>query len=162
MPTSPPRTRLSSSGESRKRSRPAKRIRPSKERTFSGSSLRMERASVDFPHPDSPAIPRDSPAATSKDAPRTARTALSPRRYVTDRFSIWRRGFKRSLLHPRVQHVAEAFAEEVEGQDRNQDGQAGEQGQPPGDVDVVLARGEHVVPGGRGRLHAQPQKRKRG
>ncbi|RPK44073.1 hypothetical protein EES39_17860 [Streptomyces sp. ADI92-24] len=39
------------------------------------SRCTSSRATVDFPQPDSPTMPRVSPAARSKETPSTARTA---------------------------------------------------------------------------------------
>ena len=40
---------------------------------------------------------------------------------------------------PWVERVPDAFAEEVVAQDRDEDGETGESGEPPGDLDIVLA-----------------------
>src|SRR5690349_18670171 len=58
---------------------------------------------------------------------------------------------------PGVEGVAQAVAEEVEGQDGDEDGQAGRQHEPR--VDLVPARGraEHPAPRRRRRLDAHPE-----
>jgi hypothetical protein len=43
------------------------------------------------------------------------------------------------LSLPGVERVPDTFAEEVVSQDSDEDGEAGEGGEPPGDLDVVLA-----------------------
>ena len=56
---------------------PSKRISPETTRPFSGSSLRMARAAVVLPQPDSPARPRLRPCSTMKLTPSTALTSPS-------------------------------------------------------------------------------------
>ena len=56
---------------------PSNRISPETMRPFSGSSLRMARAAVVLPQPDSPARPRLLPSATMKLTPSTALTSPS-------------------------------------------------------------------------------------
>ena len=53
---------------------PSKRISPLTMRPFSGSSLRIARAAVVLPQPDSPARPRLWPGSTTKLTPSTACT----------------------------------------------------------------------------------------
>ena len=52
---------------------PSKKIRPA----VGSSSLRMQRASVDLPHPDSPTIPSVSPSRSVKETPSTAFTVAT-------------------------------------------------------------------------------------
>ena len=48
---------------------------------LSGASIQLSRReSVDLPQPDSPTMPKFSPAFTSKVTPRTASTSLWPKK----------------------------------------------------------------------------------
>jgi hypothetical protein len=68
--------RISSNDSSRSRQSP-NRIRPPSIRPPGGSRRRRARATVVFPHPDSPTRPKLSRARTPNDTPSTARTAPS-------------------------------------------------------------------------------------
>jgi len=57
-----------------------------------------------------------------------------------------------------IEGVPHAFSQEVVAQDGDEDGETGIVGEPPGDVDVVLARREDVALAWRRRLDADAEK----
>src|SRR5262245_46501682 len=59
------------------------------------------------------------------------------------------------LSQPRVEGIADALAEQVVGQHRDQDRQAGVERHPPRDLDRVLAVVQDVAPGRIRRLHPE-------
>src|SRR5215213_4361204 len=63
------------------------------------------------------------------------------------------------LSHLRVEGVAQAVAEEVEGEERQRHRHAGEYQLPGEDGDVLYALLRETPPGGVGRLDAQPEER---
>ena len=65
-----------------------------------------------------------------------------------------RRAFFNNLLasKPGVERVPDPLAQQVIAEDGDQDGEPRIEGEPPGDVDVVLPRREDVPPARRGRL----------
>src|SRR5882724_6668636 len=67
-----------------------------------------------------------------------------------------------ALAQARVERVANPLAEEVVGQHRDKDRDAGVGGEPPADLDRVLAFVQNVAPGRVRRLHAEPEKRETG
>ena len=87
-----PRIVLSSDSGKRSRSRPCQRTSPATILACAGSNPRMACASVLFPHPDSPRIPRISLRRISRRMPFRARTS-SPLdgQYVTLNPRIWRK-----------------------------------------------------------------------
>jgi len=66
-----------------------------------------------------------------------------------------------SASEPRVDGVADAFAQQVVAQHRDQDGHAREEREPPRNAERALAEREDVAPAGRGRLHPDAQERER-
>src|SRR5215469_10635397 len=75
----------SSSRPSRTMSRPRKVTLPSTTSPGGESSCATAKSSVDFPDPDSPTTPRNSPGSTVKLTRSTARTPPVPSRYSTER-----------------------------------------------------------------------------
>src|SRR6476619_4187551 len=57
-----------------------------------------------------------------------------------------------------VEEVAEAVADEVEGEDREEDAGAGREDEPGGLLQVELRVLQHRAPGGGGVLHAETEK----
>src|SRR6185503_10457201 len=53
----------------------------------------------------------------------------------------------RGLTHAGIERVAEAVAHEIDGEHGEEDGEAGEGGQPPGDAHEVAAERDHLAPG---------------
>src|SRR5882672_932834 len=64
-------------------------------------------------------------------------------------------------LELRVERVAEAVADEVDGEHRGQDGKAGEGDHPPGAQDEFARIGERRAPFRSGRLRAEPEEAER-
>jgi len=56
-----------------------------------------------------------------------------------------------------IQGVPDALTEEVIAEDGDQNGQAGIKGEPPGDIDIVLAGRQDISPTGYGRLNADAE-----
>ena len=63
---------------------------------------------------------------------------------------------------PGVKGLADAVADEVPGEHDEEDGKPGKRRQPPGDSNELPARGEHVAPGGSGRLDAESEEAETG
>src|SRR5262249_43815381 len=83
---------LSSSPRSRTMSRPWKLTDPPTTSPGGDSRSPTAKSSVDFPQPDSPTMPRNSPGSTAKLTPFTARTSAASVRYSTDRSVTSSRG----------------------------------------------------------------------
>lgn len=64
-------------------------------------------------------------------------------------------------LAPRVERVSHAVPDIIERQHRDDEHDTGGKRQPGGKKDVLLGVGEHVAPGGGGRLDAEAQERER-
>src|SRR5882672_7127360 len=67
-----------------------------------------------------------------------------------------------ALAEPRIERVADAFAEQVVREDGDQDRDAGVGRKPPADLDRVLALVQDVAPAGVRRLDAEPEERQPG
>ena len=74
-----PRTRRISRSDLVRRSAPSKRTSPSTMRAAVGSRRRRDSASVVLPDPDSPTMPRVSPASSAKETSSTAFVTRVPR-----------------------------------------------------------------------------------
>ena len=61
-----------------------------------------------------------------------------------------------------IEDVADAVPQQVEGDHRNEDGQAGIDHQPRRRLDIAASLGEHVAPFRRRRLDAEAQERQAG
>jgi adenylate cyclase len=66
-------------------------------------------------------------------------------------------GLETELEHPRIKHIANPVTSQVNGQYGEQNSQAREGGDPPGNVDIVPSQGSHLTPGGIGEAGAQAQ-----
>src|SRR5690606_10743415 len=66
---------------------------------------------------------------------------------------------RRLAVQVRVEGVADAVAEEVEGEHGDEDRRAGRDRHPPGVLEKVLAEGEHLPPAWGRRLHAEAEER---
>src|SRR3954447_9270403 len=104
--------------------------------TFPGgsSSPRIENPVIDLPEPDSPTRPRISPRPTSKLTPSTAFTTPCLVSKWVSRFSTARVAplMAASPLEPRVQHLAQAVADDVDAEHQQ------EEQKPRIDADPVL------------------------
>ena len=163
-----PRTsRLTTAGSSPRRSRPWKRISPPPMRaTPAGRMPRMARASVVLPQPLSPTSPTTSPAAMSRLIPSSTRATprsvanSHPQVPHAEQLSHRRSAWLRRM--PRIEHVAQAVAQQVEAHDGEEDGQARRRRVPPG-VGQELARlGDRPAPLRRRRRRAEPEEAERG
>src|ERR1700736_5178881 len=162
-----PRISRISPSETLVRSRPLNMTLPLT--IFPGRCRRITlRAVTDLPLPDSPTMPRVSPALISKETPSTAFTlpalvaktvcrscTSSSASVIFGRASLVR-------LQPGVESVADRVAEQVRGQHRDEDGDAREIDQPRGVEEVALGVGQHVAPARGRRLDAQAQEVERG
>src|SRR3954451_14308388 len=81
------------------------------------------------------------------------------RRSVND--SLLRHGVAAPAADTRVEDVAQPVAEEVDAEDDDHDREAGEDRHPHALVDVRAGGGEHVAPGGLGRLRSETEERER-
>src|SRR5215813_4335825 len=131
-----PRTRsLTAAGSSRRRSRLLKSTSPPRIRAEpAGRTPRIARASVVLPQPLSPTSPTTSPGATS----RLMRSSTCATPWSVTKSTSSRRTESNSAIagtlapaEARVEHVAEAVAEQVEAHDGEEDGEPGRGGVPP-------------------------------
>src|SRR5215467_7701932 len=67
-----------------------------------------------------------------------------------------------AALHPRIEHVAEPVADEIDYENYDEDRRAREEGEPPAGGDVVASLVEHGAPTWGGRGHTQPKEGERG
>src|SRR5580658_6858092 len=81
-------------------------------RAEDGNSLSIEKARVDFPHPDSPASPRVSPSLSSRETLSTARRGPLSVLYSTESSLITSRAILLSTPKPRIEQVLDADAHE--------------------------------------------------
>src|SRR5512139_2313976 len=95
-----------------------------------------------LPEPDSPTMPSTSPSSTLNDTPSTARSRPCDDGNSTTRLSISITAIT-SPLQLGIERVAQAVAEEVEGQHGDQDHDAGEGDDPPGAQHEFAGVGEH-------------------
>src|SRR5882724_7267863 len=116
-----------------------------------GGSIRpsRERPVTVLPEPDSPTIPSTSPRPTSNDTPSTAFTTPARVKKWTFRSSTDRTTLMLSALEPRVHHVAQLVADQIDGDDRDQQRDAGIERDP------VFARQHEAV----AVRYQQPQRR---
>src|SRR3954465_5889705 len=113
-----------------------------------------------LPEPDSPTTPSTSPSSRLRLTPSTARITPPALGKSTDRFSSSRRSTGLSF-QLRVEGVAQSVANEVEGEDGDQNHQAGEGHYPPGAQDELAGVGQHSAPFRRRRLRAKSQEAER-
>src|ERR1700736_613708 len=134
-----PRSRRSRSSDAPTSSWPRKRIDPPTMRPGGPTRPRIEKPVTVLPEPDSPTSPSTSPRSTVKLAPSTARTAPWRVKNDVDRSVTASTGAgMQSPLEARVHHVAQPVAHQVDGDDGDQQGDAGIERDP------VVAR-EHVA-----------------
>src|SRR2546425_2898965 len=140
-----------------------------------GMSRMSERAVTVLPQPDSPTSPSVSPAASSKDTPSTARTTPSRVkncvcRSLTARSSGTPLPFPSKAaestgqclgLHPRVERVAKAVADEGEGQHDDRDAERWKQDRPGRGREDHESLVDHHAPGRRWRLDPDTEERQR-
>src|SRR5262245_22028799 len=146
------------SGGSGTRSRPRHRIWPATMRPGGiGTSFKIDMAVTVLPHPDSPTTPKVSPLATVRSTPSTACTmpssvakcVLRPR--ISSSFSPTPELTSHALPSHHlagVERIAQSIADEIDAQDGEEDGGAGEHGPIGGDVEVVLGIEQDPAPGG--------------
>ncbi|MNX87592.1 hypothetical protein D3C86_1195240 [compost metagenome] len=131
------RSDFSSSGSERKSIRSAVTV------ALFGRSRMAARPVVDFPEPDSPTMPTLS-RPTSKLTLDTAGMVLRPKRTLRSRTE--RMGELSGTGMARIQEVAQRIAGDVEGKARQQDGDAGHDGDPPVIEHELAAAGDHCTP----------------
>src|SRR5690348_3872855 len=120
-------------------------------------SRMMLNAVTDFPHPDSPTMPSVSPGWSSNETPSTALTVPSVVLKTVCRSLTSRRGCVNSGLQTGIERIPDRVAEDVGGEDRDEDHDAWEVDQPGGVIEVALGLGQHVAPAGGRRLDAQAE-----
>src|SRR2546425_2170968 len=140
-----------------------------------GMRRMSERAVTVLPQPDSPTSPSVSPAASSKDTPSTARTTPSRvkncvYRSLTSRSSGTPLPFASKAaestgqclgLHPRVERVPEAVADEGEGQHDDRDAERWKQDRPGRGREDHESLIDHHAPGRRRWLDLDTEERRR-
>src|SRR5215217_8459034 len=127
-----------------------------------GSGIRrmIALAVTDLPEPDSPTRPKVWPRSIEKDTPSTAVRSPRRRRKRTVRSSSASTVSAISALRQAgIEDVAQAVAEQVEGQHRVADGEAREGRDQRRGFHVVAGGGEVGAPVGRRRRRSQPQER---
>src|SRR5436853_283437 len=151
-----PRTRRIASASLASRSSPSKSTRPAATRPGGGTSRMMDSEVTLFPQPLSPTSPRTSPRPMAKLTPSTARsTPCAVAKWVSRPCTS--RSADMSDLETRIERIAQPVAEKIDGQHGQHDREPGEGGEPPRGGEVVPSIREHPAPGGRGRLHAEPE-----
>ena len=86
---------------------------------------------TDLPEPDSPTIASTSRSSTCSETPLTARNGPDAVWNSTTRFSISKQRHH-DLLELRVERVAQAVADQIDGEHGDQDGEARKGHHPPG------------------------------
>jgi hypothetical protein len=94
--------------------------RSSRRRRAAGSSCMIESAVIDLPEPDSPMSPRISPASTVRSMSR--RIGVAP--IESDRFFDLEQRSSAGPPQLGIEHVAQAVAQQVEAEHRDDDGEA--------------------------------------
>src|SRR5690554_6427486 len=107
-----------------------------------GSRRRMEWAVTDFPEPLSPTSARVCPGWISKLTPRTARVSSRSVRKATLRLSIRINGSVMSF--PRVEGIAQGFADEYQQRQHHRQHDEGGDAQP-GRLQIGLALGDQLT-----------------
>src|ERR1700736_4049248 len=154
-----PRTPLATTrGGIASRSSPAKRIDPAEGRAFLAMVPRIAFASVVLPQPDSPTSPMISPGRIVRLTPSSTRAGPDSVANETKRFSTSRRlAPADGTADPRVEHVTQAVAEEIESHHDEEDREPGRERVPPGLGQELARLGNHAAPLGRRRRRAQPE-----
>src|SRR5438105_1926328 len=142
------------------RSSPAKRIVPPAKRAFLATVPRIELASVVLPQPDSPTSPMISPGFISKLTPSSTRA--SPAAVANERKRLsTSSSLSPGTSDPRIEHVAQAVAEEVEPHHDEEDGEPGRKRVPPRLRKEFARLRDHASPFRRRRRRAEPQEPER-
>src|SRR5690348_14011094 len=162
-----PRTRsFTTAGSCFRRSVPRKRTSPPRIRAApSGRTPRIARASVVLPQPLSPTSPTTSPAAISRLIPSStwagprsvAKSTRSPRTASSSAIAG-----PRPPAQPRVEHVAQAVAEQVEAHHGEEDGQARRRRVPPCIRQEFAGFRDGPAPLRGGRRGSEPEEAERG
>src|SRR5471030_3197088 len=129
--------------------------------TMPGASIKPMSAIIVtlLPEPDSPTTPTTSPGLTDISIRSTAGSPLK----LTARLRMVRRSFmSRHPFEFGIECIAQPVAEQVDHQDRNQNGKPRHGHDPPRTFDVITRRREHCAPLRRRRLHAEAEKAERG
>src|SRR5436190_17142144 len=152
---SPRILRISASG-SASRSRPSNSTRPSTVRPGGDAIKRRIDSDVTLlPQPDSPTMQSVSPRPTENETPSTARTTPSRvKKYVFSRSTTSNAGADStaSLIashaprEPRIERIAHAVAEQIHGEHRNGEKDAGKNDQIAGDLNEATTFGHDVAP----------------
>src|SRR5919109_5381555 len=161
-----PRTRRSARWLRWRRSRPSNRAEPERTRPARGSRPSSASAVALFPQPDSPTMPSVSPAPISNEIPFTACTVPLPVQKWTRRSSTARSDASGTAddapaeeperlalaeapdaaAELRVERFPQAVADEVESEHRDDDRDAGNDGEERRRLEVVVHVGEHRPP----------------
>src|SRR5260370_28655574 len=145
-----PRTSRQPSSSSPSKLLPSNSISPASVRTLSGSSPIRACAHIDLPDPDSPTTQTISPATRSSETPSTAEGRSLPGGSAIFRFLIeMDEVFDISasiFAEPRVERVVEAFADQVQAEHRDEDGDAGKHRDPPRLPNHRPSGADHVTP----------------
>src|SRR5215468_2526707 len=166
-----PRIRCISRSLLARRSSPSSRTWPPTVRAAGlGARRRIDRHVMLLPEPDSPTRPSVSPSPSAKETPSTARivpqrVTRCVRRSRTSRTGVVIARLQMPLQSPAcaalsgvarcaasqlaklgVEGVAEPVAQKIEGEDDEEDGEAGEERGPPGARDEVAGLGDHRAP----------------
>src|SRR6185503_14087718 len=143
-----------------RRSRPSKVSRSAVTRPGKGTRPIIASMEMLLPEPDSPTTPRISPASRSRLTSSTARSTPPMVGKRTQRLRISTSAMD-SPLQLGIERVAQPVAEQVEGEHRDQDDEAGEGDHPPGAQHEFARIGEHGPPFRRGRLGAEAEETER-
>src|ERR1700730_14467122 len=156
MPLAMTRGRIAS------KSSPAKRIVPPPVRAFLAIVPRIAFASVVLPQPDSPTSPMISPGRIVRLTPSSTRAGPDSVANETKRFSTSRRlSPADGTADPRVEHVTQTVAEEVESHHDEEDREPGRERVPPRLGEKLARLGNHAAPLGRRRRRAQTEEAER-
>src|SRR5262245_3786023 len=139
-----PRSRRHTAGRDASRSRPRQMIRRADHLSGGGRMPITARARTVLPLPDSPTMPRDSPADTENETSRSSKTFSPDRGIQTERPSTSRTGGMDLGLHARVEDVAQSIPEEVEPQHGNDDYQPRKHHDPGSRRQEIAAVGDDV------------------
>src|SRR5437879_2866056 len=141
---------------------PVKRMVPPAVRAFLAIVPRIAFASVVLPQPDSPTSPMISPGRIVRLTPSSTRAGPDSVAKETKRFSTSRRlASAGGTANPRVKHVTQTVAQEIEPHHDEEDRKAGRERVPPGLGEELARLGNHAAPLGRRRRRAQPQEAER-
>src|SRR5660398_159931 len=152
------------------RSNPSSRTASLDISAFRGRYLRIPRAKVLFPEPDSPTKPMTSPRSKVRSTPFTACVCPSSVVQTTLRSFTSNRGRTPSCLRPaemlatplpRHEHTPQAVTHEIHGDHECRDSPGGKKQHPRGLAEVVASLVDLQPPVRRRRLHAESQETER-